>query len=102
MRTYREQMSTRKGSRSLAWGGRRPRISIPVKRLERSVRLTLPHARVTSAQAAQQFVADRAAPVRERIDVDAAADEGRPFAAPRKVLRQPRDVDGEQVHGDAA
>src|ERR1700687_6123183 len=58
--------------------------------------------RIARAEAGQHFVTDGAEMVREFVDRDALANQRHHLAAPHGVLFKIRDVDGHQVHRDAA
>src|SRR6202011_3421026 len=65
-------------------------------------RAALVDPRVAGAEAGQDFVADGAEMMREFVDRDAFADQRRHMAAARRVLFEIGDVDGHQIHRDAA
>src|SRR6266404_8038737 len=57
---------------------------------------------VARAEAGENFVSDGAEIVREFVNRDAFANQGRHMAASRRVGWKVGDVDGHQVHRDAA
>src|SRR5258708_21134651 len=65
-------------------------------------RASLVDPRIARSEAGQHFVTDGAEMVREFVDRDALADQRRHVAAPHRILFKIRDVDGHQVHPDAA
>src|SRR3984957_15277201 len=67
-----------------------------------SRRAALVDPRVTRPEAVHNFVADGAEVVRQIVDGDALANQRHHMAAPRGVLVEVGDVDGHQVHRDAA
>src|SRR5262245_52335246 len=62
----------------------------------------LVHAVISPSEACEHFVADGAAGLADFVDAEFAADEGDELTAARRVVWYIRDVDRQQIHGNAA